>query len=66
MSFIMLSGFIIFFYSIFLLKIVLLIPNKINFLIIFFNLKNKQNKTLKGSKFMKFRRNISDGSNMRF
>lgn len=62
MSFIMLSGFIIFFYSIFLLKIVLLIPNKINF----FNLKNKQNKTLKGSKFMKFRRNISDGSNMRF
>lgn len=35
MSFIMLSGFIIFFYSIFLLKIVLLIPNKINFLMIF-------------------------------
>lgn len=45
MSFIMLSGFIIFFYSIFLLKIVLLIPNKINFLMIFFNLKKqtKQN-----------------------
>lgn len=40
----MLSGFIIFFYSIFLLRIVLLIPNKINFLMIFFNLKKtKQN-----------------------
>lgn len=40
----MLSGFIIFFYSIFLLKIVLLIPNKSNFLMIFFNLKKtKQN-----------------------
>lgn len=44
MSFIMLSGFIIFFYSIFLLKIALLIPNKSNFLMIFFNLKKtKQN-----------------------
>lgn len=31
----MLSGLIIFFYSIFLLRIVLLIPNKINFLMIF-------------------------------
>lgn len=36
MSFIMLSGFIIFFYSIFLLKLVFFIPNKSNFFKWFF------------------------------